>query len=191
METRVARHFGEGARYQPDGLPLPSHLLSRLRSWQTIVELNRPDLLELIRDAARRTDRARELANLETLVTRNYGLALFGAIEEAKIALSSEEAAEVRLQRDRLDVLQPLTRDEFEAAISVQLRAARDCALGAVERAGCAPEEIALAITTGGSSLIPAFRRVLQEALPRASLAEADTFTSVAAGLALAGATAE
>jgi len=191
METRVARHFGKGARYQPDGLPLPGHLLSRLRSWQTIVELNRPDLLELIRDAARRTDRPRELANLETLVTRNYGLALFRAIEEAKIALSSDEAAEVRLQRDRLDAVEPITREEFEAAISLQLRAARGCVLGAVERAGCAPEEIALVITTGGSSLIPAFRRMLQEALPRATLTAADTFTSVAAGLALAGGTSE
>ena len=207
METRVARHFGKGARYPPDGLPLPGHLLSRLRSWQTIVELNRPDLLELIRDAARRTDRPRELANLETLVTRNYGLALFRAIEEAKIALSSEEATEIRLAWARgrvspsrageepgegsLDALEPLTREAFEAAISMQLRAARDCALAAVERAGCAPEEIALVITTGGSSLIPAFRRMLQDALPRASLAESDTFTSVAAGLALAGGTIE
>jgi len=185
METRVAQHFGKGARYA-DGLPLPGHLLSRLRSWQTIVELNRPDLLELVRDAARRTDKPRELANLETLVTRNYGLALFRAIEQAKIALSSDEASEVRLQRDRLDAVQPLTRDEFEAAISVQLRTARDCALGAVERARCAPEQIALVITTGGSSLIPAFRRMLQEALPRAALAQSDTFTSVAAGLARA-----
>lgn len=191
METRVARHLGKGARYQPDGLPLPGHLLSRLRSWQTIVELNRPDLLELIRDAARRTDRRRELANLETLVTRNYGLALFRAIEEAKIALSGEEAAEVRLQRDGIDAVEPITRDEFEAAISLQLRAARDCALAAVERAACAPDEIALVITTGGSSLIPAFRRMLLEAFPRATLTTADTFTSVAAGLALAGMTAE
>lgn len=191
METLVAPHFGEGARYQPEGLPLPSHLLSRLRSWQTIVELNRPDLLEVIREARRRTDRPRQLGNLETMVTRNYGLALFRAVERAKIILSSEETGDIVLLREGLDVDQPVTRGEFEAAISAQLRSARACTLEAVERAGCAPEEIELVITTGGSSLIPAFRRVLQEALPRASLTEADTFTSVAAGLALAGGSME
>jgi hypothetical protein len=43
-------------------------------------------------------------------------------------------------------------------------------------------------ITTGGSSLIPAFRTALREALPRTELQATGTFTSVAAGLALAGA---
>ena len=199
METRVAPHFGKGARYQPDpfgqssgqGLPLPGHLVSRLRSWQTIVELNRPDLLDLIRDARRRTDRPRELAALEAMVTRNHGLELFRAIEEAKIALSDAEAATVRLQRKDIDVAQEVTRAEFEAAIALQLRAARKCALEAIERAGCAPEQIDVVITTGGSSLIPAFRAALHEALPRASITATGAFTSVAAGLALAGARAE
>jgi len=43
-------------------------------------------------------------------------------------------------------------------------------------------------VTTGGSSLIPAFRSMLRETLANAGLREADTFTSVAAGLALWGA---
>jgi len=188
METRVAKHFGKGARYIDRGLPLPSHLFSRLRSWQTIIELNRPDLLELIRAAKRACDRPRELAQLEGLVTRNLGLALFRAIEGAKIALSDDEQAEVRFERYPVDVAELVARHEFEAAIAVQLRAARECALAAVERARLAPEEIELVITTGGSSLIPAFRRTLEEALPRARLATTGTFTSVAAGLALAGA---
>jgi hypothetical chaperone protein len=187
METRIAHHFGRGAKYR-DGLPVPSHLFTRLRSWQSIVELNRPDLLTLIRDAGRTSDRSHDLENLETLVTRNYGLALFRAIEEAKIALSTGDAAEIRLERDRLRVVQEITRAEFEAAIAVQLRDARKCTLTALAEAGCDPEEIGLVITTGGSSLIPAFRSMLHEALPRAELAATGTFTSVAAGLAIAGA---
>ena len=57
--------------------------------------------------------------------------------------------------------------------------------LETVERAGCSVDEINAVVTTGGSSLIPAFRRVLEAALPRASVSETDTFTSVAAGLAM------
>ena len=196
METRIAQHFGRGAHYQPHGastgsgqrLPLPGHLFSRLRSWQSIVELNRPDLLSLIREAKRASDRPRELARLEAMVTRNFGLAVFRAIEDAKIDLSTDDEAVVRLPHWEIDLEQPLTRPEFEAAISAQVRAAHQCVRDTVGRAGCEPGEIAVVITTGGSSLIPAFRRMLSESLPRASLAEADTFTSVAAGLALAGA---
>ena len=193
METRIAPHFGRGARYLPQsdsgrGLPLPSHLFSRLRSWQTIVELNRPDRLKLIRDARRTSDRPAELAALETLVTRNYGLDLFRAIEDAKIALSTAESADLRFEREQIHLAHDLSRAEFEAAIGEQLRAARNCTLEVVEQSGVEPEQLGIVITTGGSSLIPAFRQMLQEALPRAELAESATFTSVAAGLALAGA---
>ena len=187
METRAAKHFGEGARYQPDGLPMPNHVFSRLRSWQTIVELNRPDLLEIIRDARRKSDQPRQLANLEGLVTRNLGLATFHAIESAKIALSTADTAELRIQRYPLDIAEPIFRAEFEAAISVQLRDAHTCVVRALEEAGCGPDEIAVVMTTGGSSLIPAFRQMLEQTLPRAQLAGTGTFTSVAAGLALAG----
>jgi hypothetical chaperone protein len=187
METRVAKHFGTNARYQPDGLPIPNHILARLRSWQTIVELNRPELLDIIRDAKRRCDQPRELTNLEGLVTRNLGLATFQAIEQAKIALSTDDQADVRLMRYPLDITEPISRPELEAAIAVQLRDARELVLRALEDASCEPGEIAAAITTGGSSLIPAFRRMLEETLPEAQLAATGTFTSVAAGLALAG----
>jgi hypothetical chaperone protein len=188
METRIAPHFGRGAQYLPQRLPVPSHLFSRLRTWQTIVELNRPDLLELIRSARRGSDRPHEMAALEALVTRNRGLELFRAIEEAKIALSTEESAEVRLQREGIDLAHEIWRAEFEAAIAEQVRAALGCVVGTVARAGCDPDEIDAVITTGGSSLVPAFRESLREALPRAALQATGTFTSVAAGLALAGA---
>ena len=187
METRIAPKFGRGARYQPEGLPVPSHIFARLRTWQTIVELNRPDRLEIIRGARNKSDSPRELAALESLVTRNRGLELFRAIERAKITLSDEEQAEVRLQADEIDLAEGITRDEFEAAIGAQVKSSRACVLDAVRRAGVEPEEIALVITTGGSSLIPVFRNGLREALPNAELTAASTFTSVAAGLALAG----
>jgi hypothetical chaperone protein len=186
METRIAAHFGKAARY-PNGQALPAHLFSRLRSWQTIVELNRPELLAIIQKARRETDQPGQLASLETLVTRNYGLDLFRAIESAKIDLSSEDETVVRSPHWEIQLDEPLTRDQFEAAIAVQLRAARDCVLATLESAGCSPDEIEVVVTTGGSSLIPAFRDVLHKALPRAALSEADTFTSVAAGLAMSG----
>jgi hypothetical chaperone protein len=188
MEARIATHFGRGARYVPEGLPVPSHIFSRLRTWQTIVELNRPDLLDIIRHARRHSDRDRELTQLEGMVTRNLGLSVFRAIEEAKILLSTEEEAAVRMKRYPIDIEEPLSRGQFEAAISQQLREAQACVRDALERAECRTDDVRLVITTGGSSLIPAFRRGLGEALPNAQLAETGTFTSVAAGLALAGA---
>lgn len=185
MERHVADRLGRGARYLADGLPVPSHIFARLANWQTIIELNRPRLLDLIRTARRSSDRPAELAALETLVTRNYGLELFRAIEGAKIRLSDADAATVSLARQDIVVRQHLSRREFEATIAAQVGAARKTVLAAVAQAGMEPEGIDYAVTTGGSALIPAFRRMLAQTLPRATLTATDSFTSVAAGLAL------
>ncbi len=187
MESSLAQSFGEGARYRHNGLPVPSHLFSRLRTWQTILELNQPGLLSLIRRARAASDRPRELAALEMLVTRNYGFELFRSIEAAKITLSEDESALVELDLDDVDIRRELSRGDFEAAIGAYVSEARRCVLATVAGAGCAPKDIAVVVTTGGSSLIPAFRRMLREALPRADLRASATFTSVAAGLAIWG----
>ena len=188
VEAEVAPCFGERARYRRTGLPAPAHLFTRLRSWQTIVELNRPELLELIRRARRGTDQPAELAAFETLVTRNYGFELFRAVEAAKIDLSSAAIAAVALDLNGLSLHKEVLRSDWEAILSPQVRAARDVVLGTLIGAGREPGEVGYVVTTGGSSLIPAFRRMLHETLPNAALRETDTFTSVAAGLALWGA---
>jgi hypothetical chaperone protein len=188
VEAEVAASFGERARYRGSGLPVPAHLFTRLRSWQTIVELNRPDLLELIRRARRGTDQPDQLAALEALVTRNYGFALFRAVEAAKIQLSDSPAGTVELALEGLKVRREVGRSDWEAVISPQVRSARDVVMSTLAAADRDPEEARYIVTTGGSSLIPAFRRMLRETMPNAALREADTFTSVAAGLALRGA---
>jgi hypothetical chaperone protein len=187
VEAHLTPLFGDGARYRSSGLPLPRYLFNRLRSWQSLVELNKPEHFELILRAKRECDQPERLAAFETLIARNYGLSFFQAVERAKVDLSSREATSVRLATEHLDLEQRLTRVQFEAAISAQLRAARSCVNDAVRKARLDNGQIDVVLTTGGSSLIPAFRRMLQTALPKAELQESDAFTSVAAGLAVAG----
>ena len=102
--------------------------------------------------------------------------------------LSSEDEAVVLLRDEGIDVRHTVERRQWEATVTPQVRAARDVVLDTLAAAACDPDEVDFVVTTGGSSLIPAFRRMLAETMPRATLRETDTFTSVAAGLALWGA---
>jgi hypothetical chaperone protein len=188
VETELTPLFGDGAVQRSSGLPLPRYLFTRLRSWQTLMELNTPKELELIRKFKHEFDRPQQLAALETLVEKNYGVAFFQAVEGAKVRLSDHVETDVRLVNDDLRLHHRLTRDTFEASVGPQVQAARGCVELAVAAASLAPEEIDLVLTTGGSSRIPAFRRMLSAALPRAKLQESDLFTSVASGLAVSGA---
>ncbi len=54
-----------------------------------------------------------------------------------------------------------------------------------LELAAISADEIELVIRTGGSSLIPAVKRLLEQRFP-GKVVEHDPFTSVAAGLAIA-----
>jgi hypothetical chaperone protein len=188
VETQLTPLFGDGAVQRSTGLPLPRHLFTRLRSWQTLLELNTPQNMALIRRLKHEFDRPEQLAALETLVEKNYGVAFFQAVEDAKVSLSDHLETEVRLVNADLRLQHPLTRAAFEATVAPQVRAARGCVGLAVSAAGLAPDEIDRVVTTGGSSRIPAFRRMLSEVLPRARLQESDLFTSVASGLAVSGA---
>jgi hypothetical chaperone protein len=188
VETQLTPLFGDGAVQRSTGLPLPRYLFTRLRSWQTLLELNTPQHLALIRRLKHEFDRPEPLAALETLVEKNYGVAFFQAVEGAKVRLSDHLETEVRLVNADLRLQHSLTRAAFEATVAPQVRAARACVELALSAAGVAADEIDLVLTTGGSSRIPVFRRMLSDALPRARLQESDLFTSVASGLAVSGA---
>jgi hypothetical chaperone protein len=109
-------------------------------------------------------------------------------VESAKVRLSDHCETEGCLVNADLRVQHPLPRAAFDAAVGPQVRAARGSVELAVSAAGIAPDEIDLVLTTGGTSRIPTFRRMLSEALSRARLQASDLFTSVASGLAVSGA---
>lgn len=187
VETRLTSYFGESARFKATGLPMPRYIFNRLRAWQTLIELNRPEHMSLIAKAKQATDQPQQIAALEALIAKNYGLAFFQAVERAKVGLSSHEEAEVRLMNNDIQLAHVLPRESFEATIAPQVRDAKACVETALASADVEPEEVGLVLTTGGSSLIPAFRQMLRESFPNASLQASDAFTSVAAGLAVGG----
>lgn len=186
VESRMLAHFGEGATFGPERLPVPRHIVARILDWQTLFLLNRPEPLALIEQMVLTGSRPRELGDLRTLVTRGYGAALFRAVEAGKQALSADDATTIALERGDLDVREPLRRGEFEGIIREQHGRVRACVVETVERAGVDAEAVGAVVTTGGSSRIPLFRRTLAEMFPRARLVEQNAFTSVAAGLAIA-----
>ncbi len=187
VDARMLRHFGEGATYGARRLPVPQHILRRLLDWQTAFLLNRPEPLSVIDEVVKTGSRPKELRNLRTLVTHNYGASLFRAVEQGKQRLSTAGHASIELCRENIEVRELLTREEFEGIIREQQRAVEQCVLDTVNRAGVDSEDVRAVVTTGGSSRIPLFRRALRSRFPRAELVDQDAFTSVAAGLARYG----
>ena len=107
----------------------------------------------------------------------------FLVIKDFKAQLSA--SPEAVLDIPDLDIAIRLSRPEFELLIVDLLARVEQSLDETLQRAGLAAGEIDIVLCTGGSSLIPAVRRLLEDRFPN-QVVEHDPFTSVAAGLAIA-----
>lgn len=125
----------------------------------------------------------RKFGRLHELIRRNLGYLAFQSIRAFKAELSV--ALEAELDIPEIDVRVPLTRGQFEALIAEPLAAFAAALDETLARAGIEAADVDVVLRTGGSNLIPAVRRILDERFP-GRVVEQDPFTSVAAGLAIA-----
>ena len=120
---------------------------------------------------------------LYDLIKNNYSHLVFQSLRQLKVQLSENDSAVLDIPE--LDIELTVSRSEFEAIIDGLLDDFATAVSDVLQTAGLQSSEIGLVIRTGGSSLIPAVRRILDARFP-GKVVEHDPFTSVAAGLAIA-----
>lgn len=187
MQEKVSPYFGVNDLIDRQGHPFPSHLAAKLNRWQTIPELTKVDAMPVIRKAKVNGNNPTGFAALECLALKNYGFAIFERIEQAKRRLSTVEETILEMQAEAIDFSLNYSRREFQRHILDELANTQQGIQDVLNEAGVVPDDIEVVVTTGGSSLIPIFRHILQRKFPTAELVHSDTFGSVAAGLAIHG----
>ena len=120
---------------------------------------------------------------LSNYLYHNLRYLLFSAIKNFKADLSNHN--EASLDIPEIDVNIVMKRTEFENLIRSPLQSVAKSLDETVRQAGLTLDEIDIVLGTGGSSLIPAVRAMLDERFP-GKVVEHDPFTSVATGLAIA-----
>lgn len=120
---------------------------------------------------------------LYDLIKNNYSYLVFQCLKDLKAELSDHEQA--RLDIPELDIEFTVSREQFEFMISDVLDKFQKSISDLLSKADLTANDIQLVIRTGGSSLIPAVKQILEEQFPE-KVIEHDPFTSVAAGLAIA-----
>jgi hypothetical chaperone protein len=155
-----------------------------LLNWAVSYRLNQNQYTTPLMQRINQGDEAAvKFHRLYELIKRNYSYLVFQAIKELKAALSRQPQARLDIPEIDVDIL--LTREEFESIIAEQLRKFERAIHDTLARAEISPAQVELVIRTGGSSLIPAVKHILEELFP-GKVIEHDPFTSVAAGLAIA-----
>ena len=84
-----------------------------------------------------------------------------------------------------MDLRIPVTRAEFEKWIAEDLLNIERCIDELLETSGVRPREVDRVFLTGGSSFVPAVRRIFAARFGEERISSGNEFTSVAQGLAL------
>jgi hypothetical chaperone protein len=126
---------------------------------------------------------AEKFRRLYDLIQQNYSYQVFEAIKDFKAQLSVADSAVLDIPE--IDIEVEVERWEFEMMISDLLFEFEQAITTILRKANYRADDIDLVIRTGGSSLIPAVKDILDNQF-RGKVVEHDPFTSVAAGLAIA-----
>ena len=137
----------------------------------------------VIQRMKQRDDAAQKFRRLYDLIKNNHSYLVFQHLKDIKIKLSSNDFAKLDIPELDIDIM--ITRVEFERYISSLLSKFKDAVDHLLNESGLGPGIIDSVIRTGGSSLIPAIKNILDDLFP-GKVIEHDPFTSVATGLAIA-----
>ena len=193
FDATIIRHvvsplLGEGSEYRSlhKLLPVPGSLYRKLERWHHLSFLRSPDTLRMLHSIEATAVEPERIAKLIALIENDLGLQLHRAVQQAKFELSRSAKTRFRFAHPALEIEQDISRGDFEEWISPELDQIRGAVDRLLENTGILASEIDRVFLTGGTSLVPAVRRVFEHQFGNGKISGGDEFTSVARGLALA-----
>jgi hypothetical chaperone protein len=164
---------------------VPAWIYSNLERWHYLSFLRTNNVREILKSARIRALEPEKIEALIAIVDQDLGYQLHQAVQRVKFALSQHEAAEFRFHEGGLDLRIPVTRRELETWIADDLRAIEESVDAVLLKANIQSHEVDRVFLTGGSSFVPAVRRIFSSRFGKDRIRGGHEFTSVAYGLAL------
>jgi len=172
---------------------VPAWIYAQLEHWHYLSFLRTNHVREILRSARVRALEPDKIEALIAIVEGDLGYQLHQSVQKAKFELSQQEHTEFTFRdggagASTIDLRIPLCRAEFESWIVVDLAAIEHSVDALLKSTGIKTHEVDRVFLTGGSSFVPAVRRIFVSRFGQDRIQGGDEFTSVAQGLALCAA---
>ncbi|HWB48137.1 MAG TPA: Hsp70 family protein [Stellaceae bacterium] len=189
IDAVVSPHLGKGTLFRSMGklLSVPQYYFASFARWHQLAMLKTPEHIRELEALARSSLSPEKIGRLLDVIRNDWGFNIYGAVSAVKAALSAAPHAAFTLRLGDLVIEQQIARADFEAWIAGDVARIAGAVDGLLAAEGIAPEAVDSVFLTGGSSFIPAVRRVFADRFGPARLAGGENFQSVAFGLALIG----
>ena len=188
IRNLVAPRLGMGGEYlsPPDKfLPVPSWPYERLERWHYLSFLKSPATLEMLERVRRTASTPERLEAFLLLIRNELGYQLHEAVQHTKFQLSDATEAEFVFESGPVTIRKQVTRADFEQWIGEEIASMSACVDRLMAASGLASDDIDRVFLTGGSSFVPAVRRIFVDRFGDARVTGGEELTSVATGLAL------
>lgn len=192
FDSRFVRHLvapalGYGASYRSFGklLPMPRELYAELERWDKLSFLNTRQTLTMLRELRAQALEPEKIDGLLHIIEHDLGYQLSKAVEDSKLALSERQADTFVFDEPPVSIVANVTREVFETWIDYAIHELSTCIDDLLAQCQVLPGDIDSIFMTGGTSFVPAVRRLFAAKFAPDRLRSGDELTSVARGLAL------
>ena len=190
LHNVVAPRLGLGSTYKAmfgRDLEVPVWIYAKLRRWHHLSFLKTKKNIDLLEEISSQSDpsTSAKIDALLHILEYDLGYHLYRAVERVKVALSGADAARFSFVDDPLEIEAEITRAQFEGWISEETTAMAECVDRLLASTGVAAKDVDQVFMTGGTSFVPAVRRIFDDRFGAEKIRAGGEMISVATGLAL------
>jgi hypothetical chaperone protein len=192
FDARIVRHLvspalGADTLINSAGklLPVPNWVYFKLERWHHLSLLKSRETLNMLKSVLSQAVEPERIRALLYLVQHDLGYELHRSVQSLKVRLSHAEEAPFHFVDGSVELNAMVSRASFEDWISEELEAIRIRVSALLNKTGVDARDVDRVFLTGGSSFVPAVRRIFELQFGHEKISAGDEFTSVARGLAL------
>jgi len=192
FDAKIIRHLvspalGAGSELRSLGkiLPVPNWVYIRLERCHHLSLLKARDVLQMLKGVHAQALQPEKIGALIHFIKEDLGFHLHRAVQKVKSDLSNFPQATFQFADGFVDLAAAVERASFEEWISEELGQIARCVDSLLTSSGVLPKDVDMVFLTGGSSFVPAVRRIFETRFGNERIRGGNEFTSVARGLAL------
>ena len=189
IDNIVAPLIGKGSHFKSFDkiLEVPSNYYSSFGRWNQLSIFKTTREFEDLKKLVRTSLEPEKLEIFIDLIDHDEGYPLYQAVSATKMALSASEEAPFDFAPLGRGGQRSIRRSDFEGWIAEDLARIEGALDDVLEKTETKPSEIDKVFLTGGTSFVPAVRRIFTERFERDRIESGGELLSIAHGLALIG----
>jgi hypothetical chaperone protein len=177
---------GSSARSMKKVLPaVPNWVYAKLEHWHHLSFLRTNSVLNMLNSTIAEAFEPEKIEALIHLIKEDLGYHLHRAVQKVKCDLSENTAASFQFSDGVIEIQATVERTDFEDWIAEELGQIEACIDSLIAASGTGVQDVDMVFLTGGSSFVPAVRRIFETRFGPARIRTGNEFTSVARGLAV------